>query len=79
MGFDFKRKKQECIKELIDYFENERDEEIGMIAAENILDQVLQNVAVHLYNKGVNDSISLLNGQLENLQFDMESLIKLQQ
>lgn len=37
--------------ELILFFERERDEKIGLIAAEEILNYFLQNVGNRLYNK----------------------------
>jgi len=68
--------KNKCVKELISYFETEKNEEIGIIAAENLLDHFLQNAGLQLYNQGVSDSINFLKERLDNLQLDMEMLIK---
>lgn len=64
------------IKEIIDFFKTERDEEIGMIAAENILDHFLQTVGIQLYNKGIEDSVGFFKNGIENLELDIDSLKK---
>jgi len=69
-------KRREAIRQLIDFFKTERNEEIGMIAAENILDHFLQNAGIILYNKGVEDAIRYLRERFENLELDMESILK---
>jgi len=37
-----KEQREESIKKIIDFFQTERDEEIGMIAADEILNHFLQ-------------------------------------
>ena len=69
-------KRKEYIRELIEFFQVERDEEIGMIAAENILDHFLQNVGINLYNNGIEESITFLRERFESLELDMESILK---
>jgi uncharacterized protein (DUF2164 family) len=71
---DEKRKKS--IGEIINFFKNERDEEIGMIAAESILDHFLQTVGVQLYNKGIEDSIHFLKERFDSIEIDMGALLK---
>ncbi len=67
--------RRKSIQNLIDFFQTEIDEEIGMIAAEKILDHFLQTVGMHCYNKGVGDSIQYLRERIEDLEIDMESLL----
>lgn len=69
-------KRREVIREFIDFFQMERDEEIGMIAAENILDHFLQNAGISMYNKGIEDSIRYLRERFASLELDMESILK---
>ena len=71
-----KEKKQQAVREIIAFFKNEREEEIGIIAAEAVLDHFLQNIGLQLYNKGVKDSIALLTDRVENLELDIKALIK---
>lgn len=70
------KERRESIRELIDFFQTERDEEIGMIAAENMLDHFLRNAGISMYNKGVEDAIKYLKERFENLELDMESILK---
>ena len=51
-----KEKRASCINEIITYFKEEREEKIGIIAAESILDFLLQGVGGDIYNKGIDDS-----------------------
>ena len=70
------KQRQEAIDEIINFFSNERNEEIGVIAAGNLLDMFLQNVGVHLYNKGVTDTSDFIKSRLEEINVDIEVSIK---
>lgn len=70
-----KEKRKKLIDDTIYFFENERDEEIGMIAAEAVLDFFLQNVGMELYNKGVDDSIRYFHERFQEVELDMESIL----
>ena len=69
-------KRRKSINDIIIFFKSERDEEIGMIAAEKILDHFLQTVGKELYNKGVEDSRDFIGERIESLEFDMEAFLK---
>lgn len=69
-------KRKAAIKEIINFFANERSEEIGVIAAETILDFMLQMLAPSIYNKGVEDSVRFIKERLEILGPEMEALLK---
>ena len=47
-----------------------------MIAAQNILDHVLQTVGMNLYNKSVQNAIEFLSDRVEDMKIDMESLLR---
>ena len=49
-------KRQQAIDDLIYYFESERNEKIGVIAAEQLLDFFLENVSPDVYNRGLSDA-----------------------
>lgn len=70
-----KEKKESCIQEIITFFKQERDEEIGVIAAEDVLDFFLQNIGPTIYNKGVEDSKEQLKKSFEDLEVDLELLL----
>ena len=69
-------KKRRIIGKIIEFFKNERDEEIGVIAAESVLDFFLRDVGTGLYNKGIEDSQKLLKSRIEDIELDMDSLLK---
>ena len=64
-------------EELTLFFENERDEKIGIVAAEEILNFFLKSAGSILYNKGVDDAKKALSNRYEELQFDLDDLIDL--
>lgn len=70
-----KEKRRICIDEIITFFKQKRDEEIGIIAAEDVLDFFLQNIGTDIYNKGVEDSKNLLKRQFEDLEVDLNLLL----
>lgn len=69
-------KKRKTITAIIDFFACERGETIGVIAAEAILDFLLDEMGKDLYNKGVEDSLHFFKERFENLGPDMDALVK---
>lgn len=69
--------KEQLKTDLILFFENERDEKIGVIAAEELVNFFLQSVGSKLYNKGVSDAKKTLNIRLEELNYDLDDLLEL--
>ena len=68
--------KKEAMDQLIYFFESERDEKIGIIAAEQILNFFLETPGKQLYNKGVADAKKVLSHRLEEMHFDLDDLIQ---
>ncbi len=68
--------KQKAINDIIDFYSTEHGEEIGVIAAENLLDMFLQNIGANLYNKGVDDTKDLVKKRLEEVEMDIEVALK---
>lgn len=77
-SFDLLSEKQrkKAIERIIGYFASERDERIGVIAAENLLDMFLQEAGVGLFNRGVREAKKLIKMRLEDLNLDMELLLR---
>lgn len=67
-------KRKSCIDEIITFFKHERDEEIGIIATEEILDFMLQITGEDIYNRGVTDSKETLKKRFEDLELDLDLL-----
>lgn len=68
-------KRKSCVLEIVKFFEDERDEKIGMIAAEMILDLVLQSTSNEIYNKGIQDVKKELEKRFEDIKLDLELLL----
>ena len=67
--------RRQFIQELVHYFEEERDEKIGTIAAQELLSFFLERVGAELYNKGILDAKNTLRTKLEDLQYDLDDLL----
>jgi len=70
-------KRQQAIDDLIYFFESERSEKIGVIAAEQLLDFFLENIGPDVYNRGLSDAKTAIAKRMEDLQFDMDDLMDL--
>ena len=60
---------------LILFFEREREEKIGLIAADDLLNFFLQTVGGKIYNKGLEDAKKVLENRFEELKFDLDDLM----
>jgi uncharacterized protein (DUF2164 family) len=69
-------KRKDAIEVIIKFFKDERDEEIGIIAAENLLDLFLEMIAKDVYNKGVDDAKIALKKRFDDLEFDLDVLLR---
>jgi uncharacterized protein (DUF2164 family) len=70
------KQKESAINEIIAFFEIERGEKIGVIAAEAVLDMFLENTAASIYNKGVDDTKNFITEGFEKTNADVEVFIK---
>ncbi len=66
------QKKQFLIKEIIGYFQNERNEEIGIIAAGEILDFFLQQLHPEIYNQALDDVKKTVKDGTDNILIDLD-------
>lgn len=64
--------RRKAIAEIIDYFQTERNEEIGVIAAENVLDFFLQNFGNMVYNKALDDMRPFLEKEFDGTLINMD-------
>jgi len=75
IGFITPERRESVIREIIGYFQTERDTEIGVLAAEEILDFFLEATGKDIYNKAVADSKATIKQGLENLEIDLDLLL----
>ncbi|HYF81948.1 MAG TPA: DUF2164 domain-containing protein [Clostridia bacterium] len=62
-----KEKKDDMISAIKYYFLKEREEEIGDLASNMILDFIIKELAPEFYNQGVYDSQKYMNDRVEDL------------
>lgn len=70
------QQRRDMINRIIDFFQTERDEKIGVIAAEEVLEMFLEGAAADIYNKGVEDTVEFLKGGIDTAVLDIETNLK---
>ncbi|WP_150270271.1 DUF2164 domain-containing protein [Paenibacillus tepidiphilus] len=69
------REQRERITENIRaYFETERGEEIGALAADNLLEFFLQELGPHIYNGALGDCRTMVQQRMQGLEEDLYAL-----
>jgi len=71
-----KEKKQKLVAEIKGWFIDNRDEEIGDLQAELLLDFLIRKVGAEVYNQALNDSLYWFKGRMGDLEIDYYSLEK---
>lgn len=62
-----KEQKEQAILKIKEYFEAERDEDLGDLGATLILDFITENLAPAFYNQGIKDAILFMNEKVDDL------------
>ena len=62
-----KERRDDIVSEIKNFFLQERDEEIGDLAADLILDFILEKIAPEIYNQGIYDSHRYMHDAVEDL------------
>jgi len=63
-------------REIATYFENEFEQELGIIATEDLLDFMLDIIWWHIYNKAIEDSRTTMRENFGNLDVTISSLLR---
>lgn len=74
-SFLSKDKKDNCVSKIITFFKEERGEEIGIIAAEDFLNFMLQEIGEDIYNKGIDDAKTLLKSKIEDIEVELDLML----
>lgn len=61
-------------EELITFFKEERDEDIGIIQARNLIEFFLDNLGKDIFNNGIESSKQLLELKVQDLNFSLDEL-----
>jgi len=67
-------RKAQLVDEIITFFKTKRNEQIGMVAAGEILDFFLQALVEDVYNKAISDTKGVVKKNFENLDVDLDLL-----
>ncbi len=70
-----KEEKEHIVSQIIEYFEKEKNEEIGNLAATLYLDFITENIAPYFYNQGVKDSIAFMSDKIDDM-YSLEFITK---
>lgn len=68
--------KKQLLDEIIYYFETERDEKLGIIASESILDFFMEGLGKYIYNKALDDTKVWYSHRMEDVEADFYALYK---
>lgn len=68
--------KKNILDEIKNYFYQERGEQIGFIASENLLEFFLGNIGKYIYNKALDDTKKWFENRMENMESDFYILYK---
>lgn len=69
-----KETQDKCIDEIISRVEEIGDDSIGVIAAQDIIDIVTENLGPEIYNKAINDAKRLLEDRMNDLGVELDLL-----
>ena len=61
-----------AIAEIVAFFQGERDEEIGEIAARELLDMFLERIGGAVYNRALEDAKEYLGKKFEDMLVDID-------
>lgn len=62
-----KEKKEEMRNRIIDYFSRERDEDLGDLASQLVLDFFIEELSPYIYNQGIEDAHLYIRDKVEDL------------
>ncbi|MBP1754196.1 MAG: hypothetical protein H6Q59_594 [Firmicutes bacterium] len=68
--------KKQLLEEIVYYFETERDEKLGVIASEGVLDFFMDNLGHFIYNKALDDAKQWYGKRMEDVEADFYTLYK---
>ena len=71
---DEQRKK--ALDDIIYFFDSERDEQIGHIAAEQVLNFFQETIGTTIYNRGITDAKQALQSRVDELNYDLDDLME---
>lgn len=71
-----KEEKEEMIKNVQSYFEQERSETIGNLGSEQLIDFMIKELGPYIYNKAITDARALINEKIVQIEDELYTLEK---
>ncbi|RCX23864.1 uncharacterized protein (DUF2164 family) [Fontibacillus phaseoli] len=71
-----KEHKEEMIKSVQAFFEEERSESIGELGADQLIDFMIKELAPYLYNKGIEDARKVILEKMNQVDDELYALEK---
>lgn len=68
--------KKQMLEDIKYYFATERDEDLGIIASESILDFFMETLGKCIYNKALDDAKLWYSRRMEDVEADFYTLYK---
>jgi uncharacterized protein (DUF2164 family) len=68
--------KEEIIRSIQQYFNEDRDELIGHLAAENLLDFMTKKIGPFIYNQALMDARKMVNEKMLSMEDELYALEK---
>jgi uncharacterized protein (DUF2164 family) len=68
--------RNKCLSSIAAYYLDERDEQIDIIASNDLLDMFLRDIAPIIYNKAIDDANLVVRSTLEKASFELEVIKK---
>lgn len=71
-----KEQRDQIIEQIQQFFELERSETIGTLAAGEVLDFMIKEIGPHLYNHAINDARTTVLERMQTLEDELYALEK---
>jgi uncharacterized protein (DUF2164 family) len=66
--------RKKCADEIIAYVSEHQDSELGILAAEEIMNLVAQNIGPDIYNLALKDATKILQTHFSDIETDLDLL-----
>ncbi len=71
-----KEQKEEIVQSVQAYFEEERSESIGQLAAEQLIDFMIGELGPYIYNNAIEDARMMITGKMAQIDDELYALEK---
>ncbi|MBW7457772.1 DUF2164 domain-containing protein [Paenibacillus sepulcri] len=69
-----REEKEQIIEQLVNFYAEERSEELGSIGAEQIIDFMLREIAPYVYNRAIEDALKVVMEKSSSIEEELYAL-----